>query len=740
MKRTLSLKWRAVLGVTALTVSVLVLVSAVQLHFIHRDFARVLAEQQYALVARMAQEIDTKFETYTDLLVRSAAGLPPALMQNPEALREHYRALPGLLAHFDDVLVLRPDGRVIADYPALPGRAGFSAAGRAYFAKVMATRRPVVAEPLRGKITGEPLVQIVVPILGPDGEIIGVLEGILRLYKKNFLAELAATPVGKKGYFVILTKEAEPRYVVHPDKRRILEPRVPGGSFSITRALEGIEGSSEDTSSSSVASLYSYKSLRTVDWVLIAAVPTEEAYSPLDVAAQRLWLISLIVCLLVIPLVWSLAWLILRPVSLLRDEMDKLRGAGGRGYRPVPVVQRDEIGDLTRSFNALMRERAIAESRQHDTEERLRTITDNLPALIAYVDADERYRFVNRFFNDWYPMQDGVYVGRKLSEVVGEGYAIDGPAVQYVLSTGEPISYRREVQVGREMRNLESSMLPDREPDGRVIGVYVLANDITSLVRAKDQLRDMNAELEARVHERTAALELSNRELETFAYSVAHDFRAPLRAMDGYSALLLEEQGARLEEEGRDYLARIRASSNRLGTLIDDLLRLAELNQKELRHENVDLSVIAAQVVAVLRATLPDRLVDVVVAPGLIGHGDRALLTALMKELLDNAWKFTAGETHPRIEVGSEQRDGVAAYFVRDDGVGFDMAFAQKVFTPFARLHSPEEFSGTGIGLALAKRIVDRHGGKLWAQAEDGRGAVFWFTLDQAPESVAEAP
>ncbi|HEY4374024.1 MAG TPA: ATP-binding protein [Burkholderiales bacterium] len=725
--RSLSLKWRAVFCVTALTVLVLAAVSAVQMQFMHRDFARVLANQQFEMVSRLAQELDAKLQSYVDLVERSAAGLPRELLDSPEALRNYYRSRPAMFSTFDDMLVLSADGHVVADYPPVAGRAGLSLDDPALLARLAATRHAVISGPVRGPATGEPLVRVDMPILGPNGEMRGILEGVLRLNSRNFLAGMADAKIGKSGYFAIITKGADPRYVVHPDRSRIMQPRPAGTSASVGRALAGYDGSSEDFNSRGVEALYSYKSLKAVDWVLVAAVPAAEAYSPLVDAERRLWLLGGAACLLMIPLVWGMAWLILRPVASLRDEIDKLRGAG-RGYRPVPVERRDEIGDLTKSFNALMRERAVAEAKQRDSEERLRTITDNLPVLISYLDTSLIYRFVNRTYSDWFHATGGEFVGRSMREVVGEeGYVVAGAAAERVLQ-GEAMTYRRRLAVNGEPRVIEVVMVPDFDVDNRVIGLYILATDITALLAARDELRALNLDLEERVRERTAALALSNRELETFAYSVAHDFRAPLRAMDSFSALLLEEQGGRLDEAGRDYLKRIRESSNRLARLIDDLLRLAQLAQHELRHENVDLSALASQALAVLQAAEPGRCVHSIVAPGLIVGGDRALLGTLLREVIGNAWKFTAAVEHARIEFGCETRNG-PTYFVRDNGVGFDMEFAQKVFTPFARLHGESEFTGTGIGLALARRIVERHGGHLWAEAQDGAGAMFRFTL-----------
>jgi len=728
---SISLKWRAVVGVTILTIAVVIAVSVVQSHYMRQDFARALADQQFALVSRLAADLDTKFENYIDVLERSAAQLPRELLGQPEALREYYRQRPGILANFDDVLVIAANGTVTADYPAIPGRTSYSAAGRPWFGKLMATRRPVIAEPFRGEASNEPIVQINVPILDEGGRVMGILQGVLRLRAKNFLASLAQARVGKSGYFVILTREAQPRYVIHPDRTRILGPRVPGGSFSTSRALQGFEGSSEDVNSTGTEALFSYKGLKSVDWVLLAVQPLSEAYAPLSAAAQRLWLICLVVCLFVIPLVWSLAWLILRPVTHLRDEIDKLR-MGGRGYRPVAVVSNDEIGDLTRRFNALMRERAIAAGRHRDSEERLRMIADNLPALIGYLDHNLRYLFVNQAFADWYGGKTADFVGKPLREVVGEApyTSIVGPMAQRALQ-GETATYHRvmEGRGGREDRHIETNFIPDRSIDGRVVGTYVLASDVTALMRTKDELRALNSALEQRVRERTAALEQTNRELETFAYSVAHDFRAPLRAMDGYSAMLLAEQSARLDDEGREQLARIRASSNRMGKLIDDLLRLAELGQREVRRENVDLTATASSIAAELRALAPGRDTQVRIPGGLTAHADRALAAALLRELLDNAWKFSSQRPAATIEIGMQEHEGARSYYVSDDGVGFDMSYAHKIFTPFARLHGPEEFPGTGIGLATVQRIIHRHGGRIWVDAAVDQGATFQFTL-----------
>jgi PAS domain S-box-containing protein len=255
------------------------------------------------------------------------------------------------------------------------------------------------------------------------------------------------------------------------------------------------------------------------------------------------------------------------------------------------------------------------------------------------------------------------------------------------------------------------------------------AQDITEQTLARAEIQRLNAELERRVQERTAELTAANRELESFAYSISHDLRAPLRGIDGFSKLLTDEYRERLDEQGIDYLDRVRRAAQRMGTLIDDILELSRVTRQEMRRVRVDLSQIAAEVIEERSRTEPDHRVAVTLAPDCRAHGDPQLLRVLMQNLLENAWKYSAKEAAPAIAFGCETNDGETVYFVRDNGVGFDMKYADRLFTPFQRLHRPEEFEGTGIGLATVARIVRRHGGRVWAEAAPGKGAVFRFTL-----------
>ncbi len=250
------------------------------------------------------------------------------------------------------------------------------------------------------------------------------------------------------------------------------------------------------------------------------------------------------------------------------------------------------------------------------------------------------------------------------------------------------------------------------------IHYHLLSVELTARQRAEEEIRIQNVQLDA-----------TNRELETFSYSVSHDLRAPLRAIDGFSLALLEECGDQLEPEQRAYLHDVRDATKRMGQLIKDLLELLRTSRCEMAREKVDLSLLAHEITSQFCHSEPERQATIVIAPDLIVDGDRILLRTVLENLLGNAWKFTSNRPNAQVELGMQEHGAEKIYFVRDNGAGFDMKHADKLFGPFQRLHGAHEFPGIGVGLASVQRIIHRHGGRVWAEAVAGEQAIFYFSL-----------
>ncbi len=390
--------------------------------------------------------------------------------------------------------------------------------------------------------------------------------------------------------------------------------------------------------------------------------------------------------------------------------------------------------------------RRRAEQALMESERRLFQILEAIPIGVFVVDAAAHPHYANRASQDL--LGKGIVpaaTGEQLPEVyqvyvagTTESYPPQRLPIVRALQ-GEHVSIA-DIEIHRPDRivPLEVWASPVRDHAGRVVFAVAAFSDITERRRAQADIDRLNAELSGRV----AQLQVLNRELEAFSYSVSHDLRAPLRSIDGFSKVLLEDYAPQLDATAQDSLRRIRAATQRMGEQIDGMLTLARVSRAELKHEVVDLSALARAIADQLRRAEPERQVDVVVADGLVTEGDGRLLRAVLENLVGNAWKFSRHRPRARIEVGVQSGgDGERAYYVRDDGAGFDMAYVGKLFGVFQRLHGMTEFEGTGIGLATVQRIIHRHGGRVWAEGALERGATFYFTLssDKGPHAEADA-
>ncbi len=402
------------------------------------------------------------------------------------------------------------------------------------------------------------------------------------------------------------------------------------------------------------------------------------------------------------------------------------------------VLSRRE-GIAHRAMQEEFVERVQAEQAAKESEERFRTMADHAPVMLWLVDLQGKATWFNK---PWLH-----FTGRKMEEILGSQVLKDIYADDLAESIDrffEAFHARRWFSYECRLRHWDGTYrwvltrgIPRFSESGEFMGYIGTCIDIEEMKRSEQKILELNETLENRVEERTEMLMKSLSELESFSYAVAHDLRAPLRAMGGYARILQEDFAQGLDETARSYLIRIIENSNRMSRLIDGLLDLARISRAELHYGPVDLSAVGEEIAAQLRKRDLKREVSFDIQPGMHAQGDERLLTLVVQNLLENAWKFTQASPHPRVVFGV--RDGV--YCVQDNGVGYDPAHSDKLFKEFQRLHQSHEYPGSGIGLATTKRIVERHGGRIWAESEPGQGATFFFTLaDRPPAFGLTAP
>ncbi len=391
------------------------------------------------------------------------------------------------------------------------------------------------------------------------------------------------------------------------------------------------------------------------------------------------------------------------------------------------------------SLSPLATERGVlVSSAIRDISERMKGEQQNarLAALVDSSDDAIISKTLEGIVTSWNPGAERLF-GYRAEEMLGKPIAIllpperagEEPTILATAARGEVKRFDtvRRRKDGSEVE-VAVTISPIRDRRGAVVGISKVARAITEQKRAERQL--------ARTRD---AAEAASRELEAFSYSVAHDLRAPLRGMSGFSRILLDDYGEKLDAQGRDFLLEIQANAQKMGSLIDALLGLSRVSRSEFRPARVNLSALVRAAAAELRSAEPARPLDLVIQEGVWVTADPALSRVLLDNLIGNAWKFTSRTARARIEFGASGGNGSRELFLRDNGAGFEMSHAAKLFAPFQRLHTQAEFPGTGIGLATVQRIVHRHGGRIRAEGKVGEGAAFYFTLPDEPEKAAGA-
>ncbi len=609
------------------------------------------------------------------------------------------------------------------------------------FKKVRETGRIAWSEPFVSLKSGESVISVAIPWER------GVITGTMNL---SYLCKLVEpTRTASKAYAFIVSPAG--RLIAHPDRALVGEKEAFISLPQITAGFQGTSGT------------YSFKlgERRVIgsvlpfaqnDWVIVSVHDKTLAFAPLMEMERLLAILAVFVLAGALILVYLKIGKITAPLLALTESSRQL-AAGAEVREQKGFSAYLEIHDLYDNFQIMAsavraRERdlqdrndelaAAQEELRHQIDEYLRTHEEllaekkKLESILACMGEglsiqDRNLRVILQ--NDAHRGMVGDFVGKPCYEMYDHNEKpCDNCPVLSALGDGGTHVILRHVHKEGASHYLEVTASPFKDAAGDIVGGIEIVRDVTDRITAEQEVRRLNQELEERVIERTSELEIANRELEAFSYSVSHDLRAPLRHISSFSSILSREHAGELSGEAHHLLGRIVAGCEKMGKLIDDILELSYVSRHGLKREHVDLTRIARRIATSLQEHAPERSVRFEIAEGLAATGDERLLEIVLNNLMHNAWKYTSRKDEGVIRFGSQKLAARPVFFVKDNGAGFDKSYADKLFMPFSRLHG-QEFEGTGIGLAIVQRVIHRHGGKIWADSVEGEGATFYFTL-----------
>lgn len=647
---------------------------------------------------------------------------------------------------FESIMLLDAEGNLVAMAGPVTAEQNGKAQKQDYsasevFKRVRESGRTCWSEPFVSLKSGESVISVALPWNG------GVVVGNMNL---SYLCKLVEpTRTTSNAYAFIISPAG--RLIAHPDRALVGEKEAFISLPQITAGFQGTSGtySFELGERKVIGSVVPFAQN---DWVIVSVHDRELAYAPLREMERLLLLLMFAVLAGATFLAYRKVGQLTAPILALTESSRQL-AAGEDVQERMEFSAYHEIHDLYDNFQSMAeavrarerdlqernRELAVVEDelrRQIDeylrTHEELRGEKKKLESILASMGEGlsiQDRNLVVMLQNNAHRKMVGDFVGRPCYEMFNHN---DRPCencpVLAAFGDGNNHVVLRQIYGEDGIRYLEVSASPYRDASGELVGAIEIVRDVTSRIMAEKEIRRLNQDLEERVVQRTAELELANRELESFSYSVSHDLRAPLRHISSFSSILLNEHSGELNAEGRHLLSRIIAGCEKMGLLIDDLLELSYVSSHELKNTTVDLSRIARKIAGSLRERDPERRVRFEIADDLTTYGDERLLEVVLSNLLDNAWKYTSQVEEGLIQFGIQRLAARPVFFVKDNGAGFNKSYADKLFTPFSRLHG-HEFEGTGIGLAIVQRVIHRHGGKVWADSVEGEGATFYFTI-----------
>ena len=733
---TLSLKTKMALAVSTLFVLVIALFAWGALSYQERSLKDNISRQQFALVSSLAENIDDKLSLAHSTLIAAARQVPSSTADSAAAAQSFLDARIALHSIFDNGLFLiSRDGRLIAESPYLhQRRRGNDYSSEEFYRQTVATGKPHISAPYSSSHRpGHPAIFLSAPIFDRKGRLAAILGGSFDLWGRNFLQEISRTRFSETSYFCLLDRDRT--IIVHPERSLIMTRIAVGANPLEEKALAGFEGSAETVNLKGVRVLSSVKRLRTTGWILRANYPVAEAYAPL-VAAKRYFLLATLVFTgAVLVVTWLLMKRFTGPLMAVTRHVETLPAACGLQRLPV-IDSGDEIATLAQAFNRMVTNLESQQAALRESEEKFSKAFHLAPTLFAITDLkDGRIVEVNESFERLFGYQHQEIIGKSTVELGIWRNPEDREQMLEVLRDKGEVREREitfKDREGNPLTGLFSAAIIDLRGEPYLLCLH---NDITARKRAEREIEVLNAHLAARA----ADLEAVNQELEAFNYTVSHDLRTPLTAINSCCELLMELDADAPVSQGREYIGMIHDEAWLMNDLISALLDFASLSRVIPSRERVDLSALAQAVIYQLRIGDPGRQVTFSATAGLAVEGDARLLRIVLDNLLGNAWKYTQRDG-AEISFGMTDVDGKPAYFVRDNGPGFDMADSGRLFRPFQRLPGTEGSAGHGIGLATVQRIIQRQGGRVWAEGEAGKGATFFFNLPEASAQLTVRP